>query len=244
MGRIQPTWENRHVASVLTPPTEQRFVLNDIDWSTYRRFGDLLGDRHIRITYDRGVMELMTLSPERERSKKLLARLIEALAEEMEIDMAGFGSMTCQRDDLERGLEPDECYWIEHEPQVSGRDEIDLAVDPPPDLVLEVEISRSALNRLALYARLGVPEVWRWDGQTLSVCHLTENSKYSEATSSRAFPFLPITELTRFLTMRSEMSDTKLLRAFRAWVREQITLGWPQPSTTDSKDQATNGSKS
>src|SRR5437667_46067 len=129
-------------------PTEQRLRLSDIPWETYVLYSDGLGPRHIRVTYDRGEMEVMTLSHKHERKKRLLGRLVETLTEEMEIDIASAGSMTCRRQDLRRALEPDESYWIEHEPQVRGRDEIDLEVDPPPDLAMEIEISRSTLNRM------------------------------------------------------------------------------------------------
>jgi Uma2 family endonuclease len=207
-------------------PIEQHFVLSNIDWDTYRMFSDKLGERQIRLTYNGEDLEFMTLSPEHEHGKKLLARLLEALTEEMDIDVAGFGSMTCRRQDLQRGLEPDECYWIAHEARVRGRDDIDLTRDPPPDLVLEVEISRSFLDRLAICARLGVPEVWRWDGQTLCVMILGAEGQYVASERSRALPFLPVAELVRFLHQGATQSETKLLRGFRTWVREQMARGW------------------
>jgi Uma2 family endonuclease len=216
----------------LSLPAEQRFVLSCIPWQAYVAFGDLMGAQHVRLTYDRGNLEFMTLSPEHERAKTFLARLVEALTEELDIDIASYGSMTCRREDLERGLEPDECYWIANEPRVRARTEIDFAEDPPPDLVLEVEISRSVLDRIDLYAKLGVPEVWRWDGHTLRVCLLGPNGRYTEGTKSLAFPFLPVAELARFLTSHEGMSETKLIRTFRAWVREQVAQGWT--SSTDS----------
>jgi Uma2 family endonuclease len=145
----------------------------------------------------------------------------------MDIEIAGFGSMTCRREKLERALEPDDCYWIANEPLVRGRDVIDLDTDPPPDLFLEIDISRSFLDRLGICARLKVPEVWRWGGQTLRVCILGPDGNYVESERSRAFPFLPLAEITRFMLLANTMSETKLLRAFRAWVREQIAQGWP-----------------
>lgn len=211
--------------STVQVPAEQRFVLSLIDWPTYVAYSDLMGERNVRVTYYQGEMEFMTLSPEHEKAKHLLVLLLAVLAEELAIDMAGLGSMTFRREDLEQGLEPDECYWIEHEPEVRGRIDIDMTEDPPPDLVLEVEISRSAINRMRLYARLGVPEVWRWDGQTLRVC-LLRRGHYVEAERSRTFPFLPMDEIARFLTAGMAMSETKLLREFRAWVRQQVAQGW------------------
>jgi Uma2 family endonuclease len=127
--------------------------------------------------------------------------------------------MTFQREDLARGLEPDECYWIEHESVVRGRDDIDLETDPPPDLVLEIEISRSALDRMSIYAALGVPEVWRWDGTKLAVNLLTRRGTYRMSDRSKAFPFLPLAEFARFLEP-TKLSETQLLRSFRTWVRK------------------------
>jgi Uma2 family endonuclease len=153
-------------------PAEQRLRLSDIPWETYVLYGDGLGPRHIRVTYDRGEMEIMTVSGKHEHKKKLLGRLVEALTEEMEIDILSTGSMTCRREDLLRALEPDESYWIANEATMRGRDEYDLEVDPPPDLAVEIEVSRSTLDRMAIYAALRVPEVWCSDGETLRVFQL------------------------------------------------------------------------
>jgi Uma2 family endonuclease len=214
--------------ATICAPAEQRLRLSDIPWETYVLYSDGLGPRHIRVTYDRGEMEIMTLSPKHEHKKRLLGRLVEILTEEMEIDIASFGSMTCRRKGLKRGFEPDESYGIANEPKVRGRDDIDLEVDPPPDLGLEIEISRSTLNRMAIYAALRVPEVWRWDGAVLRVYLLASRGKYRQSQRSKAFPFLPLLEFTQFLT-RTDLSETQLLRSFRSWVRKQKRQRWKGP---------------
>ena len=119
-----------------------------------------------------------------------------------------------------RALEPDECYWIANEISVRGRVDLDLDIDPPPDLALEIEISRSMLDRMSIYAALKVPEVWRWDSETLSVHLLTARGTYRASKRSKTFPFLPLDEFAAFLT-RADLSETKLIRAFRSWVRDQ-----------------------
>ncbi|HEY7427049.1 MAG TPA: Uma2 family endonuclease [Gemmataceae bacterium] len=212
-------------------PIEQRFVLFNIDWDTYVTISDKLGERNIRINYDGVNLEFMSTSLEHERAKKLLARLLETVTEEMDIDILGGGSMTCRRQDLERGFEPDECYWIAQEAQMRGREDIDLTRDPPPDLMLEIEISRSFVDRLAIAARLGVPEVWRWDSETLRIMVLGSDGQYTESQRSRALPFLPVAELVRFLRPDTIQSETKLLRSFRNWVREQMARGWGDATT-------------
>ncbi len=214
------------MGAVKSPTAEQHIVVSNIDWDTYILFSDRIGERNIRCNYNGVDLELMTISPEHERAKSLLSRLFEALTEEMDIDILGGGSMTCRRQDLAHGFEPDECYWIEHEAQVRGRVDIDLRHDPAPDLMLEVEFSRSFVDRLALAARLGVPEVWHWDGETLHVMLLGPEGQYSESERSRALPFLPIPEFVRFLHRDTSQSDTKWLHSFRAWVREQKAGGW------------------
>jgi Uma2 family endonuclease len=212
------------IAVLSPPPPEQRFHLSGIPWETYVLFSDGLGPRHIRVTYDRGEMEIMALSPRHENRKKVLGRFVETLTEELEIDIASFGSMTCRREDMLRGLEPDDAYWIAHEPVVRGRKDLDLATDPPPDLAIEVEISRSVLDRISIYAALKVPELWRWDGKTLTVNLLGERGTYRVSKRSKAFPFLPLKEVTSFLN-RTDLSETQLIRAFRSWVREK-SPGW------------------
>jgi Uma2 family endonuclease len=202
-------------------PEEQRFVLRGIDWQTYRKISEALSGRHLRLTYDRGRLELMTISSTHGSYSRVIVRLIGVLSEELELPMRSCGDMTCDREDLERGLEPDDCFYFENEPLVRGK-EIDLAVDPPPDLASEVDISRSSKHRLPIYAALGVPEVWRFDGDQLQVHQLGADGNYALSERSRHFPFLPMEEFAAFLRRSTEMEETSLVRAFREWVRELI----------------------
>jgi len=212
------------MATVQAAP-EERLRLSQVPWADYVAYCDGLGERPIRVTYDRGEMEVMTTSSRHENRKTLLRRFVEALTEEMSIDIAGYGSMTHRREDLERALEGDECYWIAHESAVRGKIDLDLENDPPPDLFLEIEISRSLLDRMAILAAMGVPEVWRWDGETLRVCLLTQEVGYRESDHSLAFPFLPLDDFAVFLNNTGQ-SETQLVKTFRAWVREQMAHGW------------------
>jgi Uma2 family endonuclease len=208
--------------STVPVPRGGSLVLGAVPWKTYLRVLRTFDDRHLRITYDRGALEIMTLSSEHERFKRLLLLLIAVLG----WNMAGFGSMTFKRRKLKRGLEPDECYWIQSELLVRGKDKIDLRRDPPPDLVIEIDWTHSSLNRLAIFAALGVPEVWRYDGTVLHIHLLGSDNRYAEGSHSKAFPFLPIAELARFLAMRSSHSETDLVRQFRTWTKERIANGW------------------
>jgi Uma2 family endonuclease len=203
-----------------------RLALDGVSWRTYLRLLRAFDDRHLRLTYDRGDLEIMTLSPEHERFKHLLGLLISILVEELGWDMAGFGSMTFKNSKQRRGLEPDECYWIQSESGVRGKDTIDLRHDPPPDLAIEIDVTHSSQDRLSIYAALGVPEVWRFNGRHLVAHLLGPAGRYQESGRSRAFPFLALADVERFLGMRSAHSETELIRQFRVWVRARVAAGW------------------
>jgi Uma2 family endonuclease len=147
--------------------------------------------------------------------------LLSQLCVEMEIPIALGGSTTFQRDDVERGLEPDECFWIAHEAVVRALHEIDLSVDPPPDLAIEIDISPSRLDRPRIYAALKVPEIWRFNGEDLHVELLQSDGTYRPSETSAAFPFLPVVELLRFVALSEEVGLMRTLKLFGEWVREQ-----------------------
>ncbi len=164
----------------------------------------------------------MVTSSQHEIYKRLLSRLIETLTEECNQPIVTAGNMTFQREDLERGLEADDCFWIAAEPRMRGKLTWNPAMDPPPDLALEIEISRSALTRMSIYAALGVPEVWRFDGSALRVELLQPDGTYAAAERSLAFPAIPVSELAPFLQPSAELDSLSVLRSFRVWVRERL----------------------
>lgn len=202
---------------------EGHIVLRGIRWPTYcALLKDLEEFPGVRVSYDRGNLEITSPSQLHECLKTLLSRMIEVIILELNIECAGAGSTTWRREDLERGLEPDACYYIANEPRVRGRDCLDLTTDPPPDLAVEVDLEKPAIEKLGIYAALGVPEVWKYDGRTLRVFVLQPDASYREGRTSASLPFLPVDELARFLAQRSDRSETQLLRAFRDWVRRDL----------------------
>jgi Uma2 family endonuclease len=203
---------------------ESRVVLHGVGWEGYETMLKLVGDRPVRLTYDRGDLELMVPSLDHERYKSLLGRLIETLTLELDLPCDAAGSTTWRKQLEDRGLEPDECYYLANAERVVGR-KVDLSVDPPPDLAIEIEISRSALDRLGIYAALGVPEVWRFDGEALRVEQLQADGTYQEVAVSPSFPFLPLNEVIRWLRRAETMGQTPWLRQFREWVREELAAG-------------------
>jgi Uma2 family endonuclease len=214
-------------AAAAPPPNgEQRFVLRAIDWPTYRAISDALTGRHFHLAFDGENLELVTVSSTHGHYSRLLGWLVAVLTEELNLPISGCDDMTCDREDVERAVESDECFYLQNEPLVRGKEKIDLNVDPPPDLAIEIDITRSSINRLKIYAALRVPEVWRFNGETLRVYRLGPDGQYALSEQSGHFPFLPLTEMAGFLRRRTEMDDNSLMRAFRTWVREQIAGGW------------------
>jgi len=213
------------MTATLTQTPQAGFLLKNISWQTYESLVNELAEQPgIRLTYDRGNLEIMTPSAPHEGSKKILGRFVESVSEELNIEIRSLGSLTCRREDLARGLEPDQCYYIENEDVVWDKQQIDLNQDPPPDLVVEIDVTSSSIDRLSLYASLGVPEVWRYDGNRLIIYQL-EAQEYVERTVSPTFPFLSQVEMLRFLELRRTTKENALIRLFREWVRSQIQSG-------------------
>ncbi|MEG3891773.1 MULTISPECIES: Uma2 family endonuclease [unclassified Microcoleus] len=206
-------------AQTLSPP-EQIVHLSGISWQTYETLLAEIGDRQIRLTYSRGNLKIMVPSPEHERFKTIMGRFVETLAEELEVRIEPLGSTTFKRPELS-GAEPDECFYIQNISAVKGKKRIDLSQDPPPDLVVEIDITSRSENTLQVYRDLGVPEVWIYNGSRLRINRL-ENGEYVEGELSLAFPSVAVLEIVRFLEQAETMDYLELVKAFRNWVKSQI----------------------
>jgi Uma2 family endonuclease len=202
----------------ILPP--ESIQLAGISWHTYESLLAELHDRRFRLTYHHGYLEIMTPSPEHELRKKILGRLVETLAEETDLPIYPLGSTTLKRQNLS-GAEPDECFYIRQIEAVQGKKKLDFAVDPAPDLVIEVDVTNSSPQRLQVYADLGVAEVWVYDGRLLKIEQLQEGN-YITAIQSQFFPNLPIAELARFLQQADSIAYLELVKSFRSWVRSVI----------------------
>lgn len=206
------------MATVLSPP-EERIILHDVSWETYE---SLLADHQDRsaprFTYDRGVLEIMSPSAEHEEANDLIKLLVNVLAEEMSLDIKGFGSMTFKRPDLSRGFEPDSCFYIKNADRISDSSNLDLTNNPPPDLIVEIDITSPSLNKFPIYAQVGVPEIWRYDGQKVAI-FLLEAGAYVERDESHALPRVTANVLTDFLAEGRSQKRTVWLRALREWAR-------------------------
>ena len=205
---------------VKSPAAEQRTVLNNVSWETFEALlKDTGEDRGSRFAYDCGTLEIMTPLFEHENPKSNFGNFIIALAEELNIEIRSAGSTTLKRKLNSRGIEPDNCYYIQNESRVRGRETLDLETDPPPDLAIEIDITSSSVNKFNIYSALGVPELWRYDGQNLKFYQLVER-KYIECKFSIAFPIVSVNEMSRFIQQSKSMGEIALLKSFRAWVQE------------------------
>jgi len=211
-------------------PGEQRLILYGVSWQEYGRILRAFAERPaVRLTYDRGVLEFMTLSLAHESLVRFFNLLILALTLELGLPLKGGGSTTFRRRRRRRGLEPDECYWIASEPLVRAKETIDLRRDPPPDLALEVDISYSTLDRMSIYAALRVPEVWRCDGRALTFHILGPDGAYTAVAQSRAMPQVASADLAALLSLRGTMDENSLFRHLQTWARQQLSGGQPSP---------------
>ncbi len=215
------------MSTVMLPPlSTEPVVLDDVSWETYERLlRECQRQPGLRLTYDEGSLQIMTVSLGHEGYAYLIGRFIDVVTEELQLPVKSGRTVTCKRKGLRKGLEPDNCYWFVHEAVMRGKRRYNPAQDPPPDLAVEVEVTQSILNRMAIYAALRVPEIWRYDGVALTVYLLTKSGKYVQRKRSQVFPWLPVGELAGFLARSGEVDETSLVRSFRAWVREQIAKG-------------------
>jgi len=194
-------------------------LLFNIDWQAYEGLRAALPEKPAHITYDRGTLEIMVPSTVHERFKHLFGPLLLILAEVFQKPLGGFGSFTHQRKDILRGIEPDPCFYLENLKAVLGKERIDLTRDPPPDLAIEVEISRSALDRMGIYAALGVPEVWRFRRKSLKV-FLLQDGRYQQSKTSPTFPLVPIAKLAMFLEVGFTKGDMAMARSLPTWAEK------------------------
>jgi Uma2 family endonuclease len=200
-------------------------VLHDIDWRMYSRLLRAFDERRgYRLTYDRGTLEIMPPSWEHEGPAYLLACFIDILTEELRLPRRGGGSVTLRRKLKRRGLEPDKCYWLASTPRMVGKTHLDLRTDPPPDLAIEVDVTSSSMDRMGIYAALGVPEIWHLS-QAVLTFHELRGETYQPRVDSLSFPGLTPSDLMGFVSQYDQHDDTSLGLMFRQWVRTK----WPAP---------------
>ncbi len=202
----------------------QQIQLQDVDWVEFEAIVAELGEsRNSRIAYCDGSLELRMPLPKHEKAKVLLGNMVTILLEELEIDNECFGSTTFKRKDFGVGVEPDDCFYIQNAARMLGKDDLDLTIDPPPDLVIEVDVTSK--TGLEVYKRLGVPEVWRFEENQLRIS-LLQNGEYQDSAFSPQFPDFPIVQAaTDFIQRIQTDGRRQTLNGFRAYVRSVLLRG-------------------
>ena len=203
-------------------PEDQRVVLEDVSWELYEHLLSELGGQRVFVTYNDGRLEIMSPSWKHERIAELLAVFVRLLASELRIPLISGGSTTFRKRDIAGGLEPDHCFYIQNVGAVRGKDEIDLDVDPPPDLAIEVEVSRRMVDRLEIYRRLRVPEVWSYNLLRLKILRLGPDG-YEPSDHSAAFPTLPPEHVASLIEQGRKLDELEWESAVRVWVREHAS---------------------
>ncbi len=227
------TWWNEkaeevRVEAVKSPAAEQRVLLRNVSWETYERLVAEREERRApRFFYDRGVLEIVSPSAEHEELGHFLVLVVYELVVEWEIDMRAAGHTTFRREDLERGFEPDgSFYFSRNAERVRGKANIDLARgDPPPDLIVEVDVTSHSLDKLPIYARIGVPEVWRYAGGRPEILGLRGEAGgegYEPLPESRVLPPLTNDVLARFVEGGRTKEPATWARAVREWARRSL----------------------
>ncbi|NER21407.1 MAG: Uma2 family endonuclease [Symploca sp. SIO1C2] len=204
---------------IVLPPGQQLLMTN-VSWQMYQQLLEEFGEkRGSRINYSRGVLEIMVPLPEHEDDKVIIADLVKVILEELDIEFRSLGSTTFKSEIMKQGIEADDCFYIENEAAVRGKKRIDLTVDPPPDLALEIDItSRTKFDN---YEALGVGELWRFNGRQLEINQL-QAGKYIRVNESPHFPGFPLSEvIPQYLESSKIEGRNKIIKAFRAWVRQR-----------------------
>lgn len=202
---------------------EQRTVLHNISWETFETLLKETGeDRGSRFAYDGSTLEIMTPLFEHENPKCNFGNFIIALAEELNIEIRSAGSTTLKRKIVRKGIEPDNCYYIQNELAVRGRETLDLTNSPAPDLAIEIDITSTSIDKFDIYSALGVSELWRYDGKNLKFYQLVED-EYLEREYSIAFPLASVKDISRFIEQSKTMGEIALLKSFRNWVKNTIS---------------------
>lgn len=207
------------VKKIVVPPG-QTVILRDINWADFESILEELGEeRSSRIAYDGNTLSIMTPLPEHEVNKVLIGDLVKTLLEELDTEFWSLASTTFKNKIMQQGIELDDCFYIQNESAIRGKDRIDLTIDPVPDLAIEIEVtSRSNLD---IYAKLGVKELWRFSNGKLKI-DLLQDDVYISSEISAIFPDLPIAEIIpEYIAKAKQNGRNKTIKEFRQWIDKQ-----------------------
>ncbi|NOT59977.1 MAG: Uma2 family endonuclease [Acidobacteria bacterium] len=208
-----------YLAMIRAMPPGTVAMLNYISWATYEALLKALDEQpRYRLSYDEGRLEIMTVSAEHEKPAGLLPHLILVLAEEMDVEFLSLWSTTMRKQKKAKGADPDDCYYFKNFKKVAQKKRIDLIVDPPPDLGIEIDVTNRSLSKFPIYAAIGVPEFWRYYRDQMWFYGLVE-SEYQPVTYSVRFPFFPPETVTVFLRKGALEGTVSMVKEFRKWAQ-------------------------
>jgi len=202
-------------------PQGSTLIIQQSSWNDYERLLEDLHDRpHLRVSYDQGKLEIMSPLPEHEEYGRFIDDLVRAFAQTHKIKVQKYGAATWKLQRLDRGVEPDCCYYVANAHRVIGKRKFDLEIDPPPDIVVEIDITNESLSKFSIYAALSVPEIWRYDSKRIQFYELVKD-KYREISESRFFPGLLPAMLASALEQSKQDGQDVALDSFREGISQE-----------------------
>ena len=202
-------------------PAESFLIRENVSWEEYEDLLEQVGEASgLRISYDDGTLQIMTVGPKHESYSTFIERLVGHLSFRLRINIRFFGSSTMRKKKKRKGIEPDACFYVQTAEALGNRIDLDFEKDPPPDIAVEVDVTRHSISKFGIYAGLGVPEVWIYDGKELKI-HLLEQDEYLAAIESQALPILSGPILSKFLSQLREAGELQAILAFDDWLQSQ-----------------------
>ena len=206
-------------------PEAASVTFHDVSWDEYEELLEQVGEAPgLRISYDNGSLQVMTISSEHEKYASFISRLVTVIQLRLRIDILGFGSATMRKRKRKKGNEPDGCFYVQTASLIGNRIHLDFETDPPPDIAVEIDVHHDSRSKFPIYAALGVSEIWRYDGQAMTIYHLSEagdEQQYVAGDSSAALPMLTATLLTEMIERMRSDGELSALLAFDEWLQSR-----------------------
>jgi len=202
-------------------PADSVLIQHGVSWNEYEELLAAVGEASgLRISFEDGTLQIMTLSQRHEKYSTLIERMVDRLSSFLRVKVLFYGSATMRKREKQKGVEPDACFYIQNASLVGTKDEIDFNTAPPPDVVVEIDLHHDSISKFPIYAALGVPEFWRYDGNVL-IIYLLRDGQYQLSDVSESLPLLTAAVLTKFLARTSKEDQYEILLAFEEWLKAQ-----------------------
>lgn len=202
-------------------PADSVIIQHAVSWENYEELLEALRETtSLRISYDVGTLQVMSPSSKHENVATLIERLVDLLSIRHRIKVLFYGSVTIKKSHEQKGAEPDACFYVQTADAVGTKEQIDFDTDPPPDIVVEIDLHHESISKFPIYAALAVPELWRYDGDMLIIYQLRQG-QYIKIDASQCLPLLTSAILTEFLARSPKEDQYDILLAFEEWLKNQ-----------------------